>query len=307
MSQQFAFNPLTYTQVPDQLFDEVMVRLSLAELRTILYIIRRTFGFKQGHADAISIEQLLHGISRRDGTRLDWGTGLTKKTLLGALSSLVDKGYIVKERRAAARGGDLPSTYRLSVSLTAAQAEEGGGVVIPPPGVVMITPPPGGTSTPPPRGNEYTPGRGSDSPSQETVTQETGIKTTGVGTGSLDPVPTHHGPKISNPLPEELKEMVRYWSGQFGDLEHLQANYSQIDRLQYTKGYADRLVLEAAAIAGEETRRHKEPLAAPMAYFFTLLRDQLYLAQERENRARRRSLAGKYAHLVHGHEDEEMT
>jgi hypothetical protein len=35
-----------YTQVPDELFDELMAYLSGAELKVLLYIIRRTFGFK---------------------------------------------------------------------------------------------------------------------------------------------------------------------------------------------------------------------------------------------------------------------
>ena len=35
------------TQVPDTLFDELMADLSGAELKVVLYIIRRTFGFKR--------------------------------------------------------------------------------------------------------------------------------------------------------------------------------------------------------------------------------------------------------------------
>ncbi len=36
-----------YTQVPDALFDELMAYLSGAELKVLLYIIRRTLGFKK--------------------------------------------------------------------------------------------------------------------------------------------------------------------------------------------------------------------------------------------------------------------
>lgn len=35
------------TQVPDTLFDELMADLSGAELKVVLYVIRRTFGFKR--------------------------------------------------------------------------------------------------------------------------------------------------------------------------------------------------------------------------------------------------------------------
>ena len=43
------FDSPNYTQVPDILFDERMAHLSGAELKVLLYIIRRTFGFKKDH------------------------------------------------------------------------------------------------------------------------------------------------------------------------------------------------------------------------------------------------------------------
>ena len=44
----------TTTPVPDQLFDELLHRLSGAELKVLLYIVRRTFGFKK-QSDDISL------------------------------------------------------------------------------------------------------------------------------------------------------------------------------------------------------------------------------------------------------------
>jgi hypothetical protein len=43
-----------YTSVPDELFDELLPELSGSELKVLLYIIRRTFGFKRD-ADTISL------------------------------------------------------------------------------------------------------------------------------------------------------------------------------------------------------------------------------------------------------------
>jgi hypothetical protein len=43
-----------YTPVPDELFDEQLPDLSGAELKLLLYIIRRTFGFKK-ESDNISL------------------------------------------------------------------------------------------------------------------------------------------------------------------------------------------------------------------------------------------------------------
>jgi Bacteriophage replication protein O len=73
-----------YTQVPDALFDELMSHLSGAELKVLLYIIRRTFGFKKD-SDNISLRQICNGIKTREGEVLDKGTGLSLSTVQIAL------------------------------------------------------------------------------------------------------------------------------------------------------------------------------------------------------------------------------
>src|SRR4051795_9527229 len=97
-SQFRGFRSPNYTPVPDELFDELLVELSGAELKVLLYIIRRTFGFKKD-SDNISLSQMLNGIETRDGLSLDRGTGLSKKTLLEALRSLEEKNVITTQRR----------------------------------------------------------------------------------------------------------------------------------------------------------------------------------------------------------------
>jgi Bacteriophage replication protein O len=64
-----------YTQVPDELFDKLMAHLSGAELKVLLYIIRRTFGFKKD-SDNISLRQICHGIKTRGGGDLGQGNGV---------------------------------------------------------------------------------------------------------------------------------------------------------------------------------------------------------------------------------------
>ena len=108
----FAFP--TTTPVPDQLFDELLSILSGAELKVLLYIIRRTFGFKK-ESDDISLNQMLNGIVRKDGTVLDQGVGLSKPTLLGALRSLKEKNILLSERRSSENHGNEPSRYRLNI------------------------------------------------------------------------------------------------------------------------------------------------------------------------------------------------
>ncbi|MDP9359563.1 MAG: replication protein, partial [Chloroflexota bacterium] len=101
-----------FTQVPDELFDVLMPQLSDAELRVLLYIVRRTFGFKRD-ADAISLSQMVSGITTREGQVLDRGTGLSKATVARGLAGLRQKGVILTERRSSAQRGNEATTYRL--------------------------------------------------------------------------------------------------------------------------------------------------------------------------------------------------
>src|SRR4051812_25511769 len=108
------FRSPNYTPVPDELFDELLVELSGAELKALLYIVRRTFGFKRD-SDNISLSQMLQGIRTRDGRVLDRGVGLSKKTLLLALRTLEERGIILTERRQSAEKGNEPTAYCLNV------------------------------------------------------------------------------------------------------------------------------------------------------------------------------------------------
>jgi hypothetical protein len=185
------FRSPNYTMVPDELFDELLPVLTGSELKVLLYIIRRTFGFKKD-ADAISLSQMLHGIVTRDGRVLDHGVGIRdKKTLLAAIKSLEAQAIILTERHRSAERGDEPTTYRLNIIA----APPGG---ISPPGGGGKTPPGGGGEIPPAlagkphqqRGGQIPPRPRRENPAtQETVLQETALqKTVGQETAQQHPV-----------------------------------------------------------------------------------------------------------------------
>jgi len=103
-----------YTQVPDELFDELMAHLSGAELKVLLYIIRRTFGFKKD-SDNISLNQICKGIKTRVGEVIDKGTGLSLSTVQIALKGLIEKNCVVTVRNRSKEKGDEPTTYSLNI------------------------------------------------------------------------------------------------------------------------------------------------------------------------------------------------
>ncbi len=107
------FRKPTYTPVPDELFDELLPELGHAELKVLLYIIRRTFGFKKD-ADAISFNQFLHGITTTDGRVLDTGCGIKKASnISSALKSLEEKGIITATKAASETGEKATTVYAL--------------------------------------------------------------------------------------------------------------------------------------------------------------------------------------------------
>ncbi len=106
------FKNLNSTPIPDEFFDLLAVNLSEAELRVLLYVMRRTFGFKK-KADAISLSQLTGGIRRRDGSVLDYGTGLSRPAVLKAVNGLEAKGILSIEKRTGYDGRNEVNVYQL--------------------------------------------------------------------------------------------------------------------------------------------------------------------------------------------------
>lgn len=121
------FSSPNTTNVPDQYFDWVSPRLSGAESKAMNYIMRRTFGFKKT-SDNISLSQMLHGIVKKNGERLDLGAGLAKATLTDALNSLEAKGVIVRKQQwDEKRGGCIASNYQVRFKETTPGSNFGQG------------------------------------------------------------------------------------------------------------------------------------------------------------------------------------
>ncbi len=113
MADEFKFEGFqspNYTQIPDEVFDVLLPRLSGAQVKCLLYVLRRTFGFKKSH-DNISLSQVVNGIKTRDGKILDGGAGVAKGTASQALNDLVELGVLIKRRNSSKEKGDLATTY----------------------------------------------------------------------------------------------------------------------------------------------------------------------------------------------------
>jgi len=75
------------TQIPNIIIDFIMPHLPEAELKVLLYIYRRTFGFRKS-GDKIALSQFTNGLVNKNKEHLDYGTGLSKTSNIKAIKSL---------------------------------------------------------------------------------------------------------------------------------------------------------------------------------------------------------------------------
>jgi len=92
-----------------------MAELSGAELKVLLYVARRTYGFGK-ESDNISLNQMAGGIKRRDGSCLDQGTGLSRSGVKAACNGLIQLGILVRVNNRSEENHECEeSTYRLNL------------------------------------------------------------------------------------------------------------------------------------------------------------------------------------------------
>ena len=82
-----------FTPIPLDLLDWIVPVVSEAELRVLLYIARRTYGFGK-QSDKISLSQFCAGLTSRSGVALDLGTSLSRQGVLNAIKGLRVKGLL---------------------------------------------------------------------------------------------------------------------------------------------------------------------------------------------------------------------
>ncbi|GAI82080.1 unnamed protein product, partial [marine sediment metagenome] len=115
MKEKFkGFTKPIYTQTPNEVFDILLDMLNGSELKVLLYIIRRTFGFKK-ESDNISLNQIVNGIKKKDGSIQDYGTGISKLSARKAVKILIEKNVILKIRRKDESGKDKSPNYSLNI------------------------------------------------------------------------------------------------------------------------------------------------------------------------------------------------
>jgi phage replication O-like protein O len=114
------------TQIPDVILDFWLSELSGAELKVVFYIARRTYGFGK-ESDNISLTQICSGITKRDGTVLDTGTGLSRSSVARAVKTLEEQGIILRKLNLSETSNEHEeSTYSLNLNWQPNRGSGGG-------------------------------------------------------------------------------------------------------------------------------------------------------------------------------------
>jgi len=69
---------------------------NLAELKVVQYVLRHTWGFKEYYSmKRIAIDEFVNRRKRRDGSRMDSGTGLSDKAVKEGLARAIEHGLLI--------------------------------------------------------------------------------------------------------------------------------------------------------------------------------------------------------------------
>lgn len=245
-----------YTPVPDDFFDVLLAHLTDVEVRVLLYIIRRTYGFKK-RSDAISLSQITDGIVTSDGRRLDYGAGVKKDGAIAAVRRLEARGIIITQRHQSAARGHEPTTYTLRMNGTPLSS---------PPTRVVVSTDKGS------RGEREalvaSTDKQEDREQEDREQEDSNLLTLHEKEKSADRPP--YSPYIGG--------VIYDLSGELGDASHATSNVTQALRLWQQSGWDE----DAFVAACQTTRRTVRQAQAhgvgnKMAYFFAALRRELGL------------------------------
>lgn len=84
-------------KVPNE-WTDIASGMTLAERAVVMYVLRHTWGYREfNKSKSISTDEFEHGRKRKDGTRIDKGTGLSRMSILKGIRNAVENGYLKVE------------------------------------------------------------------------------------------------------------------------------------------------------------------------------------------------------------------
>jgi hypothetical protein len=87
-----------FSKLPHAFIDYLPMIDSMAELKVVIYLLRHTWGFSEyGKPKKITTDEFMNGRKKRDGKRMDGGTGLSNNSVITGLEKAIEHGFILVE------------------------------------------------------------------------------------------------------------------------------------------------------------------------------------------------------------------
>jgi len=262
-------------------------------------VLRHTWGYREfGIKKHITVDEFIRGRKRRDGSRMDRGTGLAEQSVRNGLAAAKLHGYL-EEFVDDSDKARIKKYYGLKMrpdgTPGADRAPEPGGAPDEPPAPPQTVGPevqdldlevqeldPSGPEFGP-RTETNTKHKPFERHASSTIAlAEAGVEPSAPAATRPDGAPQDHGPHATASL--RIQATIAELSRTFADDGHRGSNTAQAMHL-YLTGDCDidrfeQRVHEAAALTRDAVHRARRstdgrPIAKPMAYFFQVLRDLL--------------------------------
>src|SRR6266550_9065360 len=87
-----------FFRLPNEWTDITAHITSLAEIKLVEYVLKHTWGYSEFNmVKKITTDEFMYGRKRKDGTRIDIGTGLSKPSVIEGLHKAVEHGLLEVE------------------------------------------------------------------------------------------------------------------------------------------------------------------------------------------------------------------
>jgi len=87
-----------YSKLPHAFIDSLPEIETVSELKVVLYLIRHTWGYSEyGKPKRITTDEFMRGRKRRDGSRIDAGTGLSNNSVIDGLKRALSHNFVLVE------------------------------------------------------------------------------------------------------------------------------------------------------------------------------------------------------------------
>ena len=96
--QGFGSPKQNWFKTPNEWTDITAEISTIAEMKVVEYLLKHTWGYQEyGVKKHISVDEFMNGRKRKDGSRIDKGTGLSKPSVIAGLKKAVSRGLVKVE------------------------------------------------------------------------------------------------------------------------------------------------------------------------------------------------------------------